>query len=169
MRTGEGDRNQDEDVPSDTAVFMSAFCTAGGPMGVAYANTAFRNLGLLELPDMSDLEGVVVQVIPQRFSCGCWGGVRGQSLCTARKTVCSSGLGSEERRFRRGHAFFDTTIDRFEFNFYHVHVSSDWRKRVPFRRRRPPRAGGRTGHGTLRRSVHPETAEGFQRHKGRGC
>lgn len=40
---------------------MSAFATAGGGVGVAYANTAFRNLGLMEF-ELADLEGVVVQV-----------------------------------------------------------------------------------------------------------
>lgn len=40
---------------------MSAFATTGGGVGVAYANTAFRNLGLMEF-ELADLEGVVVQV-----------------------------------------------------------------------------------------------------------
>lgn len=62
MHAGDRDGKQDEDAASGTAVLMSAFCTAGGAVGVAYANTAFRNLGLLELADISDLEGVVVQV-----------------------------------------------------------------------------------------------------------
>lgn len=48
-------------MASGTAVMMSAFATAGGGVGVAYVNTAFRNLGLLEL-ELADLEGVVVQV-----------------------------------------------------------------------------------------------------------
>lgn len=58
---GEGEGQQDEDLASGTAVMMSAFATAGGGVGVAYANTAFRNLGLMEF-DLADLEGVVVQV-----------------------------------------------------------------------------------------------------------
>lgn len=44
---------------------MSAFTTAGGGVGVAYTDTAFRNLGLLQFQDtvaLADLEGVVVQV-----------------------------------------------------------------------------------------------------------
>ncbi|CAM9130489.1 unnamed protein product, partial [Hapterophycus canaliculatus] len=60
--SGDGEGKQDEDAASGMAVLLSAFCTAGGAMGVAYANTAFRSLGLLELADMSDLEGVVVQI-----------------------------------------------------------------------------------------------------------
>ena len=40
---------------------MSAFATSGGGVGVAYANTAFRNLGLMEF-ELADLEGAVVQV-----------------------------------------------------------------------------------------------------------
>ncbi|CAM9615807.1 unnamed protein product, partial [Scytosiphon promiscuus] len=60
--SGDWEGRQDEDAASGTAVLMSAFCTAGGAVGVAYANTAFRNLGLLELADISDLEGVVVQI-----------------------------------------------------------------------------------------------------------
>lgn len=58
---GEGEGQQDEDLASGTAVMMSAFATAGGGVGVAYANTAFRNLGLMEF-ELADLEGVVVQV-----------------------------------------------------------------------------------------------------------
>lgn len=58
---GEGEGQQDEDMASGTAVMMSAFATAGGGVGVAYVNTAFRNLGLMEF-ELADLEGVVVQV-----------------------------------------------------------------------------------------------------------
>lgn len=61
--TGEGDTP--EDTTSPMAVMMSVFVTAGGGVGVAYANTAFRNLGLLQFQDtdqLVDLEGVVVQV-----------------------------------------------------------------------------------------------------------
>lgn len=58
---GEGEGQQDEDLASGAAVMMSAFATAGGGIGVAYANTAFRNLGLMEF-ELADLEGVVVQV-----------------------------------------------------------------------------------------------------------
>lgn len=55
----------EEDPTSGMAVMMSAFATAGGGIGVAYANTAFHNLGLLQFQDtdqLVDLEGVVVQV-----------------------------------------------------------------------------------------------------------
>jgi len=58
---GEGEGQHNEDMASGTAVMMSAFATAGGGVGVAYANTTFRNLGLLEF-ELADLEGVVVQV-----------------------------------------------------------------------------------------------------------
>lgn len=47
------------------AIMMSVFATAGGGVGVAYVNTAFRILGLLQFQDteqLLDLEGVVVQV-----------------------------------------------------------------------------------------------------------
>eukprot|EP00752_Nemacystus_decipiens_P008019 g7166.t1 len=61
ISSGEGEGQQDEDLASGTAVMMSAFATAGGGVGVAYANTAFRNLGLMEF-ELADLEGVVVQI-----------------------------------------------------------------------------------------------------------
>lgn len=61
LLAGEAEGKQDEDLASGTAVMMSAFATAGGGVGVAYANTAFRNLGLMEF-ELADLEGVVVQV-----------------------------------------------------------------------------------------------------------
>ncbi len=63
---GEGEGQHNDDVASGTAVMMSAFATAGGGVGVAYANTAFRNLGLMEF-ELADLEGVVVQVFPPRI------------------------------------------------------------------------------------------------------
>lgn len=47
------------------AVMMSVCATSGGGIGVAYANTTFRTLGLLQFQDtaqLADLEGVVVQV-----------------------------------------------------------------------------------------------------------
>lgn len=63
--SGEGEAPPGEDAASGTAVMMSAFATAGGGVGVAYTDTAFRNLGLLQFQDtgaLADLEGVVVQV-----------------------------------------------------------------------------------------------------------
>lgn len=62
---GEGETQPEEDPTSGTAVMMSVFATAGGGVGVAYTDTAFRNLGLLQFQDtnaLADLEGVVVQV-----------------------------------------------------------------------------------------------------------
>lgn len=64
-RAGEEEAHSEEDTTNGMAVMMSAFATAGGGVGVAYANTAFRNLGLLQFQDadqLVDLEGVVVQV-----------------------------------------------------------------------------------------------------------
>lgn len=60
--SGEREGQHEEDAASGTAVMMSTYATANGDVGVAYANTAFRNLGLLEF-QLADLEGVVVQVI----------------------------------------------------------------------------------------------------------
>lgn len=63
--SGEGEAQPEEDATSGTAVMMSAFATAGGGVGVAYTDTSFRNLGLLQFQDtnaLADLEGVVVQV-----------------------------------------------------------------------------------------------------------
>lgn len=60
--SGEGEGQHEGDEASGTAVMMSTCATANGDVGVAYANTAFRNLGLLEF-QLADLEGVVVQVI----------------------------------------------------------------------------------------------------------
>eukprot|EP00903_Cladosiphon_okamuranus_P008571 g8222.t1 len=57
----EGEGQQDEDTACGTAVMMSAFATASGGVGVAYANTAFRNVGLMEF-ELADLEAVVVQI-----------------------------------------------------------------------------------------------------------
>lgn len=45
-------------------MMMSVYATSGGGIGVAYANTTFRTLGLLQFQDtaqLADLEGVVVQ------------------------------------------------------------------------------------------------------------
>lgn len=61
----EGRAQPEDDSMSASAVMMSVVATAGGGVGVAYANTAFQNLGLLQFQDTSqlvDLEGVVVQV-----------------------------------------------------------------------------------------------------------
>lgn len=62
LHAGEGEGRQDEDAASGTAVMMSAYANAAGGVGVAYANPAFRIVGLLDCA-LSDLEGVVVQVI----------------------------------------------------------------------------------------------------------
>lgn len=59
--SGEREGQPEEDAATGTAVMMSTYATASGDVGVAYANTAFRNLGLLEF-QLADLEGVVVQV-----------------------------------------------------------------------------------------------------------
>lgn len=62
---GQGETHPEEDAISGAAVMMSTFATAGGGVGVAYTDTAFRNLGLLQFQDtnaLADLEGVVVQV-----------------------------------------------------------------------------------------------------------
>lgn len=64
----------EEDATNGMAVMMSAFATAGGGVGVAYANTVFRTLGLLQFQDtdhLADLEGVVVQV--RTAHSGCYG------------------------------------------------------------------------------------------------
>ncbi|CAM9865760.1 unnamed protein product [Ectocarpus sp. 4 AP-2014] len=61
ISSGEREGRQDEDAASGTAVMMSAFANAAGVVGVAYANPAFRIVGLLDCA-LSDLEGVVVQV-----------------------------------------------------------------------------------------------------------
>lgn len=64
-RSGEGEIQPNEDATSGMAVMMSVYATAVGGVGVAYINTAFRNLGLLQFQDtaeLKDLESVVVQV-----------------------------------------------------------------------------------------------------------
>lgn len=61
----EGETQPEDDVTSGMAVIFSVVANAAGGVGVAYANTAFRNLGLLEFVDtkeLKDLEGVVVQI-----------------------------------------------------------------------------------------------------------
>ncbi|CAM9431775.1 unnamed protein product, partial [Ascophyllum nodosum] len=62
---GDGEAQPEEDATSSMAVMMSAVATAGGGVGVAYVNTAFRTMGLLQFQDsneLADLEGVVIQV-----------------------------------------------------------------------------------------------------------
>lgn len=44
----EGETQPEDDVTSGMAVIFSVVANAAGGVGVAYANTAFRNLGLLE-------------------------------------------------------------------------------------------------------------------------
>lgn len=66
MCSGEGEGQHGEDAASGAAVMMSTYATGSGDVGVAYVNTAFRNLGLLEF-QLADLEGVVVQVIFYRL------------------------------------------------------------------------------------------------------
>ncbi|CAN0141859.1 unnamed protein product, partial [Discosporangium mesarthrocarpum] len=47
-----------------TAVMMVANVTAGGGVGIAYANTSFQVLGLMQFQDkeLNELEGIVVQI-----------------------------------------------------------------------------------------------------------
>ncbi|CAM9231946.1 unnamed protein product, partial [Pylaiella littoralis] len=61
ISSGEGEGQHGEDAASGAAVMMSTYATGSGDVGVAYVNTAFRNLGLLEF-QLADLEGVVVQI-----------------------------------------------------------------------------------------------------------
>ena len=64
--TGDGEAQPEEDATSSMAVMMSAVATAGGGVGVAYVNTTFRTMGLLQFQDsneLADLEGVVIQVL----------------------------------------------------------------------------------------------------------
>lgn len=63
-RTGDEVADPEADATSSMAVMMSVCATSGGGIGVAYANTTYRTLGLLQFQDtaqLADLEGVVVQ------------------------------------------------------------------------------------------------------------
>lgn len=65
--SSEGEAQPEDDATGGMAVIFSVVTNAGGGVGVAYANTAFRNLGLLQFEDteeLKDLEGMVVQVSP---------------------------------------------------------------------------------------------------------
>ncbi|CAM9768425.1 unnamed protein product [Sphacelaria rigidula] len=60
-----GEGEPEDDATSGMAVIFAVVANAAGGVGVAYANTAFRNLGLVEFRDteeLKDLEGVVVQI-----------------------------------------------------------------------------------------------------------
>lgn len=46
--SGEGEAQPEDDATSGMAVIFSVVANASGGVGIAYANTAFRNLGLLE-------------------------------------------------------------------------------------------------------------------------
>lgn len=46
--TGSGEGEPEDDATSGMAVIFAVVANAAGGVGVAYANTAFRNLGLVE-------------------------------------------------------------------------------------------------------------------------